>query len=119
MVALTATVDDGKDALLGVDPFAGLVRSDDDGRTWSPLGGPPGTPVASLAATPDATSIVLGTGQGLYRSDDGGASWRTLLPDTTFLAVAITDDGRSVVAVSDRTEVYRFDDEDASGSAAA
>lgn len=118
-VALAAIAPDGRDVLLGIDPFAGLVRSEDAGRTWRPLGRPPGTPVASMAATPDGNTILLGTGQGLYRTDDAGASWRTPLPETTFLAVAVSDDGRTVVAVSDRTEVYRSDDGGATWSAAA
>ena len=63
-----------------------------------------------MAATPDGSTILLGTGQGLYRTDDAGASWRTLLPETTFLAVAVSDDGQTVVAVSARTGVYRTDD---------
>jgi photosystem II stability/assembly factor-like uncharacterized protein len=109
-VALAAAVVDGRDVLLGVDPFKGLVRSDDAGRTWRVLGTPPGTPVASFATTPDGRVIVIGSGQGLHRSDDSGATWRTLIPTTTFLAVAVSDDGQTVVAISRQTEVFRSDD---------
>ena len=56
---------------------------------------------------------------GLYHSDDQGATWRALLPEATFLAVAVSDDGRTVVAVSDSTEVYRSEDGGTSWSAAA
>ena len=109
-VALVALAVEGRDVLLGIDPFAGLVHSDDDARTWRVLGTPPGTPVASLASTSDGRVIVIGSGEGLHRSEDGGATWRTLIPAATFLAVAVSDDGQTVVAVSRLTEVFRSDD---------
>jgi photosystem II stability/assembly factor-like uncharacterized protein len=109
-VALSAVVVDGRDVLLGIVPFSGLVRSDDSGHTWRQLGTPPGTPVASMAATPDGRSIVIGSGQGLHRSDDGGSTWMTLIPSSTILAVALSDDGGTLVAVSRQTEVFRSDD---------
>ena len=109
-VALSAAVVGGRDVLLGIEPFTGLARSDDGGRTWRQLGAPPGTPVASMAATPDGRVVVIGSGQGLHRSDDGGTTWQALIPSETFLAVAVSDDGRTVVAVSRQTEVFRSDD---------
>lgn len=51
--ALTAIREGDADVLLGIDPFLGLVRSPDGGRTWQPSGKPPAGPVTSLAATPD------------------------------------------------------------------
>ncbi len=49
---------------------------------WTPLGGPTGGDVRSLAADPrDPRRVFLGTSDGvLYRSDDGGRRWRRVLP---------------------------------------
>lgn len=85
----------------------GLITSTDGGRTWSPLGPPPGTPLTSLVATPDGRTVYLGSGDGLFRSDDGGRGWTaTGYVDTAF-ALATTPDGRTVGVVNRETDFFR------------
>lgn len=110
VIGLTAVVADGRDGLYGIDPFAGLVRSEDGGATWALAGEPPTSPVTSLAATADGRKLVLGGPDGLHRSDDGGATWRQVLNSRTVLASAVSEDGRTLAAVTEDTVFYRSDD---------
>jgi photosystem II stability/assembly factor-like uncharacterized protein len=107
---LTAVVADDADSLYGIDPFAGLVRSADGGATWAPAGKPPTSPVTSLAATADGRTLVLGGPDGLHRSDDGGATWHQVLKSRAVLAAAISQDGRTLAAVTEDTVFYRSED---------
>lgn len=96
--------------LLGIDPFAGLARSDDGGRTWATLSQPEAYPTYGLAATPDGQVVLIGTGDGLLRSTDGGRSWATIeLPGSPF-AIAVSADGQSIAVVTRSTEFFRSDD---------
>lgn len=63
-----------------VEP-AHLLRSLDNGRTWTRLPTPEGTgDLSELAADgPDPDELWLRTSEGLYRSEDGGESWRGAL----------------------------------------
>lgn len=106
----TAALEGGSDVLFGIDPFNGLVRSRDGGRDWSALGPPPTAPVLSLAATQDGRTLVLGGSDGLYRSADGGSTWSRVLEVGAVLAAATTEDGATVVAVTEDTRFYRSDD---------
>ena len=100
----------GGTGLLGIDPFAGLARSDDGGRTWTTLSQPEAYPAYGLAATPDGQTVLIGTGDALRRSADGGRTWETIdLPSSPF-AIAVSDDGRSVAVVTRSTEFFRSDD---------
>jgi photosystem II stability/assembly factor-like uncharacterized protein len=100
----------GRTGLLGIDPFAGLARSDDGGRTWTTLSQPEAYPAYGLAATPDGRAVLIGTGDALLRSADGGRTWETIdLPSSPF-AIAVSDDGRSVAVVTRSTEFFRSDD---------
>lgn len=110
VVNLTAIRRDGRDALLGIESFRGLVQSDDGGRTWATLGTPPVAPVTSAAATADGRVVVLGGTDGLYRSDDGGLSWRQVLKAGVVLAAAVSDDGSILAAVDRDTLFYRSGD---------
>jgi photosystem II stability/assembly factor-like uncharacterized protein len=111
---LTASALDGRNELLGVDPFAGLVRSPDGGRTWSEVAQPPAAPVTSMTASPTGEIVIIGGPRGLHRSDDGGRTWRQILETTAVLAVALSPDARSVAAVNQDTAFYRSDDGGAS-----
>jgi photosystem II stability/assembly factor-like uncharacterized protein len=96
--------------LLGIDPFEGLARSDDGGRTWTTLSQPQAYPAYGLAATPDGQVVLIGTGDALLRSADGGLTWETIdLPSSPF-AIAVSADGRSIAVVTRSTEFFRSDD---------
>jgi photosystem II stability/assembly factor-like uncharacterized protein len=96
--------------LLALDPFKGIVESTDGGATWQSLGAPPGG-VMSLAATPTGEAVLLGTQRGLFRSDDGGTTWApTALAGRTPLAIAASNDARTIAAVTTDTEFFRSDD---------
>ena len=58
---------------------AGVMRSEDRGRTWTPSGLPEHM-IKSLAVSPHNPSVVFaGTKPALlFRSDDGGRTWREL-----------------------------------------
>ncbi len=60
VIHLTAIRQGDADGLWGIDPYRGLVRSLDGGRTWEPAGKPPTSPVTSLAAAPDGRILVMG-----------------------------------------------------------
>ncbi len=107
---LTAVLANGRDSLLGIHPFSGTVRSDDGGRTWTKLSDPPLAPVTALAATPTGEVLLVGGPRGLYRSEDGGRSWQQVLDAGTVLAAAVSDDGRTIAAVTQTTDLYRSDD---------
>jgi photosystem II stability/assembly factor-like uncharacterized protein len=107
---LAAVVGEGGDALIGLDPSRGLARSDDGGRSWTVLSTPPLAPITSLAATSSGQVVLLGGPRGLLRSDDSGRNWRQILDVGTVLAVALTDDGQTVGAVTADTSFYRSDD---------
>ncbi|HET9209196.1 MAG TPA: hypothetical protein VFR03_02295, partial [Thermoanaerobaculia bacterium] len=74
---------------------AGLLRSDDGGKTWAPWGtGTQFTDLTALALDPvDPDVLYLGTLQrGVFKSSDGGATWAPLGTgleglDVRFLAV--------------------------------
>ncbi len=107
ILQLTAVLADGRDALLGIQPFIGLVRSDDGGRAWNPLSEPPLAPVTALAATPSGQTVLIGGPRGLFRSDDAGESWEQILDRGTVLALAMSSDGQTVAAVTSDTLYYR------------
>ena len=62
-------------------PGAGVVRSDDRGQTWRPIGsGLPSQAVAAFAVhsfRPD-TLFAWIDGQGLFRTEDGGGRWQKM-----------------------------------------
>ena len=70
-------------------PGSGLYKSNDGGRTWTPIAGR-GLPDApgriGLAVSPAAPhrvyALIDAKAGGLYRSDDDGASWRKVSGDT-------------------------------------
>lgn len=111
---VTAVDAEARTRLLGLDPTAGIIQSDDAGRSWTVVSTPPASPVVSLAATPDGRTVLLGAGDGLYRSDDGGVTWRLILAVDLPLAIAVSEDGTVVAAVTRATDFYRSDDGGAS-----
>jgi len=62
-------------ALLGVGRDQRLTRSDDSGRTWSPVG-PEATAFVDVAVDARGRALALATPEALWESDDGGAHFR-------------------------------------------
>ena len=89
---------------------SGLVKSDDAGRTWTPLGSPDLYPIVSLAATTNGSVLVAGGPDGLRRSDDAGRTWKNPGFKGDPFAVAISGDGRTVALVTREADFYRSDD---------
>lgn len=109
-VQLAAANQGDRDVLFGVDPFRGLIRSEDGARSWEIIGAPPVSPVTALAVDTAASSLVVGGPTGLFRSDDGGMTWRSVLDVGTVLAAAVGRDGATIGAVTADTRFYRSDD---------
>jgi photosystem II stability/assembly factor-like uncharacterized protein len=89
--AVSVAVDAADGSLLKID--GGLLRSTDDGQSWTPLALPEGVDpttlrwVATTAEAPDSL-YAAGPGAGIMRSDDRGATWRTLSDDLPSQEVA-------------------------------
>ena len=83
-----------------------LERSEDDGRTWTPVrpDGLPGLDIHGFAVDIEATSQIYAAvaGEGLYRSRDGGASFQRISEavGATVYALAVSKDG--VLFAADR-----------------
>lgn len=88
-----------------------LLRSTDDGGTWSRTTyGPAGAGPASIAAR--GSMILVGTARhGIYRSIDDGATWTLVKePGPEGAVGALAFDGSTACAVMSRGEFYRSTD---------
>ncbi len=68
-------------ALIAAGPGAGVVRSDDDGHTWSAAdSGLPSQDVAALAVHSfhPGTLYAFIPAQGIFRTDDAGDQWQKM-----------------------------------------
>jgi hypothetical protein len=56
----------------------GFIRSEDNGKTWQPVGKglPAGAVVLCLAGS--GSNLVIGTAKGLFVSTDGGGGWKAV-----------------------------------------
>ena len=105
-VALTGYRDD--------DFAAYLFRSEDDGRTWTSVGGGlPAEPVNVVREDPEKPDVLYaGTDSGAYASLDGGRSWLSLRADLPTLPVydlAVHPRERELVIGTHGRGVYVFD----------
>ena len=83
----------------------GVWKTEDAGRTWSPIFDRAGSSsVGALALAPSNPKVIyvgtghiqarydIGSGDGMYRSDDGGASWRRIgLSDSRAIGRILVD----------------------------
>jgi photosystem II stability/assembly factor-like uncharacterized protein len=89
--AVSLAVDAADGSLLKIDQ--GLIRSSDDGQSWTPVALPEDVDpttlrwVATTAEAPDSL-YAAGPGAGVMRSDDRGTTWRTLSDDLPSQEVA-------------------------------
>jgi photosystem II stability/assembly factor-like uncharacterized protein len=107
---MTTTTDGSSTTLVGIEPFSGFARSADGGRTWAPVSQPEAFPTYSIAATSDGRVIALGVSDGILRSGDGGVTWTAIELPSPAMAIALSDDGRTIVVATQTTDVYRSDD---------
>jgi photosystem II stability/assembly factor-like uncharacterized protein len=104
-------------------PGSGLFRSQDAGKTWTPLTGN-GLPDgdwgrAGVAVAPDGQrvyALISAKKAGLYRSDDGGTTWTLANPDPRltgrgwyFSGITVDPHNRDVVYMPN-VALYRSDD---------
>ncbi len=80
----------------GIFGFDGVLRFTAEGRTWMTLAD---VPAFSLAASPDARTVVATTESGPIRSTDAGRTWVPVESGPLLMLVAWADD-RSVVGVT-------------------
>ena len=76
------------------DAFAGVLRSEDAGQSWTPTGsGLPGDGVNALAINPSASgNVYAGVIRGVYKTADHGDSWTasfTSMRGLTTLSLAV------------------------------
>jgi photosystem II stability/assembly factor-like uncharacterized protein len=96
-------------ALLAGDMARGLLRSSNNGRTWSSS---LNAQLAGLAISPRDPKLILATGPGVLRSADGGRTWKRVLevqPGAGPVAWSASKPSRAYVVGFDRT-LYRSDD---------
>lgn len=89
-----------------VSTGSGLLRSDDDGETWSQIEGVDGWPVRSIATDGHGVWVFsYENGQG-RRSTDNGVSWSMLTISTPARAAWLATDGAgNWVAAGDSTRI--------------
>jgi photosystem II stability/assembly factor-like uncharacterized protein len=99
-----------------------VLRSIDEGHSWNPASGQPGSEVGfrivlALAVDPaNRRTVYAGTESGLGKSTDSGATWAALpYPGDNALAIAVSPTNPKVilaVATSPRRQgfVYRSED---------
>ncbi len=84
-----AVLPDG--AMLAAVEFGGLLRSDDDGLTWTHRGDlPPDIQVTTILAIGD-TIFVGSFSHGILSSTDNGQTWQALVEGTVFVMAAVGD----------------------------
>ncbi|MFL5963474.1 MAG: WD40/YVTN/BNR-like repeat-containing protein [Gaiellaceae bacterium] len=96
-------------ALLAGDMARGLLRSRNNGRTWT---GALNAQLAGLAISPSDPKLILATGPGVLRSADGGRTWKRVLEVQSGagpVAWSASRPSRAYVVGFDRT-LYRSDD---------
>ena len=91
----------------------GVLRSDDNGKTWdeSRVGIDTGA-VYSLDGDPTSGRVYAGTSNGLYASADAGRTWQqTSLNDTQIVVVGLNPGNPDeVMAIDGGGRLYRSDD---------
>lgn len=91
----------------------GILRSDDDGKTWveSRAGIDTGA-IYSLDGDPASGRVYAGTSNGLYASSDGGRTWQgTSLDDAQIVVVGLnTVNPDEVMAIDGGGRLYRSSD---------
>jgi photosystem II stability/assembly factor-like uncharacterized protein len=88
----------------------GLYYSRDGGDTWFKRNAFRGGQTYTLAASSDATKLLLATPSAIALSEDSGANWlRIAKPPDNVIAVAIDDDGSTILCGTqdDGLWVYR------------
>ncbi len=103
--------DDGLLLLGAAD--AGILRSDDEGKTWTDSRSGISTGVIFTVKTDNAaTRIYAGTTNGVYVSSDAGRSWQpTSLDDTIIVSIGVNPiEGDEIMAISRDGQLYHSTD---------
>ncbi len=87
----------GAGSLLASSAGTGVIRSTDEGETWSTANvGLPSPIVATLQTASDGSALVAGRYFGIFRSIDGGLTWRRAgdgLTDSSVVDLGLGPDG--------------------------
>lgn len=92
---------------------AGILRSEDGGRTWvSSRAGIDSGVIFSVKGHPSGARLYAGTSAGLFVSDDEGRTWApTALNDAMIVSVAVNpSDGLEVMAIERGGRLYHSTD---------
>lgn len=110
----TAALQELPDGTLLLAAFdAGMLRSEDGGKTWTPSRqGIDTGAIFTVRADPVGTRVYAGTNRGLFVSIDGGRSWSaTALDDTLALVVGVNpSDPMEVMVIDGEGRLYRTGD---------
>ena len=94
----------------GLPSRLGLIRSDDAGKTWTPLSLSGEADLHAIAAVAGRLYAADATAQQLIASDDEGRHWETVA-EVDLGALAVATDGRRMIAISGSTGgLLRSDD---------
>lgn len=117
VVALTTVRSGGDERVtLFAATAAGLFRSEDGGRRWSPGGDAPLpllTVVAPSSRFAENQSLFAGTQTGCYRSTDAGRTWQHTLSGGRIFAIAVlpgVGEEESVFVGTQQDGILRSDD---------
>jgi hypothetical protein len=100
--SVTALTQSSDGAVFAATSSGQMLRSEDDGASWTPLGKLPGT-VSSIVLDPAAVPTMYAAllHGGVWRSVDGGVNWRLFdagLADNSVRSLAIDLSGRHLYA---------------------
>jgi|GEM_PF-4842517 len=84
----------------------GLMRSENGGNTWYPVGSEITAPVSAMLQAQDKTIWAATFGAGVYRSTDGGVNWEAQGLDKEFV-MSLALHGENLYAGTYREGIYQ------------
>ncbi len=112
---INGLVSTGSDGLLAATS-AGLLRSDDFGRTWRPVAGVlGGTSIRAICKHPTLKDVYFAAAfDAVYESRDGGRSWQCLTPkrsgiDSVVQLLVMPSQPGRLFALTERAGVFSLD----------
>lgn len=90
----------------------GLLKSEDDGRSFKPVGGKGCTAIAIHPQKPDTVIVNTGNGGPIRRTEDGGETWRNIFtePITWVGRIAYDPQDPRIIWISATGSVFKSSD---------